>query len=119
MALEEDAEEPEEEVGVRVLLVEDHAAFREALASTFQAEGFVVVGQAGSAGIRHPALAARIPGVSMGRHGCRQTGEDEEAGGGQGRSHGHVTSPVVIRPEAGFGRYYAIRPRVRTPARPR
>jgi CheY-like chemotaxis protein len=48
MALEEDAEEPEEEVGVRVLLVEDHAAFRDALASTFQAEGFEVVGQAGS-----------------------------------------------------------------------
>jgi hypothetical protein len=48
MALEEDVEEPEEEVGVRMLLVEDHAAFREALASTFQAEGFEVVGQAGS-----------------------------------------------------------------------
>lgn len=48
MALEEDAEEPEEEGGVRVLLVEDHAAFRDALASTFQAEGFEVVGQAGS-----------------------------------------------------------------------
>ena len=48
MALEEDVEEPEEEVGVRVLLVEDHAVFREALASTFQAEGFEVVGQAGS-----------------------------------------------------------------------
>src|SRR5918992_3540297 len=37
----EDSEE-EQEVGVRVMLVEDHTAIREALASTFQAEGFDV-----------------------------------------------------------------------------
>jgi PAS domain S-box-containing protein len=40
-------EEPEGEA-VRILLVEDHAAIREALASTFEGEGFEVVGQAGS-----------------------------------------------------------------------
>ena len=38
--------EPEEEV--RILLVDDHASIREALASTFEGEGFQVVGQAGS-----------------------------------------------------------------------
>src|ERR671915_367340 len=43
----EDSEE-EQEVGVRVMLVEDHTAIREALASTFQAEGFEVVAQAAS-----------------------------------------------------------------------
>lgn len=46
-ALEEGEEGPEEEA-VRVLLVEDHAAIREALASAFEGEGFEVVGQAGS-----------------------------------------------------------------------
>ena len=44
----EDSEEVEGVIGVRVLLVEDHAAIREALASTFEREGFEVVGQAGS-----------------------------------------------------------------------
>ena len=43
----EDSEE-EQEVGVRVMLIEDHTAIREALASTFQAEGFEVVAQAAS-----------------------------------------------------------------------
>ena len=43
----EDSEE-EQEVGVGVMLVEDHTAIREALASTFQAEGFEVVAQAAS-----------------------------------------------------------------------
>jgi two-component system nitrate/nitrite response regulator NarL len=38
----------EAEVGVRILLVEDHASIREALASTFEGEGFEVVGQAGA-----------------------------------------------------------------------
>jgi PAS domain S-box-containing protein len=38
----------EAEVAVRILLVEDHASIREALASTFEGEGFEVVGQAGS-----------------------------------------------------------------------
>jgi DNA-binding NarL/FixJ family response regulator len=33
---------------VHILLVEDHASIREALASTFEGEGFEVVGQAGS-----------------------------------------------------------------------
>jgi PAS domain S-box-containing protein len=48
----EGLEEPEEEQveeEVRVLLVDDHAAIRDALASTFEEEeGFKVVGQAGS-----------------------------------------------------------------------
>jgi DNA-binding NarL/FixJ family response regulator len=49
MTLKKDhAEDSEEEVGVRVLLVEDHTAIREALASTFEGEGFEVVGQAAS-----------------------------------------------------------------------
>src|SRR5919107_174884 len=39
-------EEPKGDV--RVLLVDDHASTREALASTFEGEGFEVVGQAGS-----------------------------------------------------------------------
>ncbi len=47
MSLKE-GQEPEEEAGVHVLLVEDHASIREALASTFEGEGFEVVGQAGS-----------------------------------------------------------------------
>jgi PAS domain S-box-containing protein len=46
--LEEDREKPQEEE-VRILLVEDHASFREAVASLFERElGFTVVGQAGS-----------------------------------------------------------------------
>ena len=48
MLLKKDDEDSEDEVGVRVLLVEDHAAIREALASSFEGEGFEVVGQAGS-----------------------------------------------------------------------
>jgi DNA-binding NarL/FixJ family response regulator/signal transduction histidine kinase len=46
MTLTPQREEPEEEV--RILLVDDHASIREALASTFEGEGFEVVGQAGS-----------------------------------------------------------------------
>jgi len=42
----ETEEEPQEEV--RILLVDDHASVREALASTFEREGFEVMGQAGS-----------------------------------------------------------------------
>jgi DNA-binding NarL/FixJ family response regulator len=47
---EEDLEEVEleEEEEVSILLVDDHASIREALASTFEGEGFEVVGQAGS-----------------------------------------------------------------------
>jgi signal transduction histidine kinase len=48
MTLKKDDEEPEDEGAVRVLLVDDHASIREALASTFEGEGFEVVGQAGS-----------------------------------------------------------------------
>src|SRR5215207_8134962 len=48
MLLKKDDEDSEDEVGVRVLLVEDHAAIREALASSLEGEGFEVVGQAGS-----------------------------------------------------------------------
>jgi PAS domain S-box-containing protein len=47
MALKRDDEEAEDKA-VRVLLVEDHISIREALASTFEGEGFEVVGQAGS-----------------------------------------------------------------------
>jgi PAS domain S-box-containing protein len=47
LALEPESEQPEKEE-VRVLLVEDHASIREALASTFEGEGFEVVGQAGA-----------------------------------------------------------------------
>jgi PAS domain S-box-containing protein len=47
LALERELDEAEEDE-VRVLLVEDHASIREALASTFEGEGFEVVGQAGS-----------------------------------------------------------------------
>jgi PAS domain S-box-containing protein len=47
MALKKDDEEPEEEV--RILLVDDHAAVREALAAAFEREAnFEVVGQAAS-----------------------------------------------------------------------
>ena len=48
MLLKKDDEHSEDEVGIRVLLVEDHTAIREALASSFEGEGFEVVGQAGS-----------------------------------------------------------------------
>ncbi len=46
LALEKDREEPEE---TRILLVEDHASLRQAVASVFSREpGFTVMGQAGS-----------------------------------------------------------------------
>jgi DNA-binding NarL/FixJ family response regulator len=49
MALKKDVEEAEVEGAVRVLLVDDHTAIREALASSFEGEeGFEVAGQAGS-----------------------------------------------------------------------
>jgi DNA-binding NarL/FixJ family response regulator len=47
MSLKKEDEEAEDEA-VRVLLVDDHATIREALASSFEREGFEVVGQAGS-----------------------------------------------------------------------
>lgn len=49
MNLAREGEEPQPEEETRVLLVEDHASFREAAASIFEQEpGFEVVGQAGS-----------------------------------------------------------------------
>jgi DNA-binding NarL/FixJ family response regulator/signal transduction histidine kinase len=51
LVLQRELEEPEEEQEeeVRILLVDDHASIREALASSFEEEeGFEVVGQAGS-----------------------------------------------------------------------
>src|SRR5918992_2598 len=48
MHLTPQREKPQEEEEVRVLLVDDHASIREALASTFEGEDFEVVGQAGS-----------------------------------------------------------------------
>jgi PAS domain S-box-containing protein len=48
MTLKKDVEEAEDEGAVRVLLVDDHTAIREALAPTFEGEGFEVAGQAGS-----------------------------------------------------------------------
>jgi DNA-binding NarL/FixJ family response regulator len=48
MALQKEQEEPRQEEVVRILLVEDHASIREALASAFEGEGLEVVGQAGS-----------------------------------------------------------------------
>ena len=49
MALRQDQKETEQQEEIRLLLVEDHASFREATASVFEQEpGFEVVGQAGS-----------------------------------------------------------------------
>jgi PAS domain S-box-containing protein len=49
MTLSADGEETESEEVIRVLLIEDHASFREALASVFEREpGLEVVGQVGS-----------------------------------------------------------------------
>src|SRR5215204_3507579 len=49
MALPTDEKETQSEEEIRLLLVEDHASFREATASVFEREpGFEVVGQAGS-----------------------------------------------------------------------
>src|SRR3712207_3750928 len=60
VALERERRRPEGDV--RVLLVEDHAAVREAVAASFQREaGFEVVGQAGSLGAARRLLAEGIP----------------------------------------------------------
>ena len=49
LVLQRELEEAEQEEEVHILLVDDHASFREALASTLaEVEGFEVVGQAGS-----------------------------------------------------------------------
>jgi DNA-binding NarL/FixJ family response regulator/two-component sensor histidine kinase len=60
MALERERKRPEGDV--RVLLVEDHAAVREAVAASFEREaGFEVVGQAGSLGAARRLLAEGVP----------------------------------------------------------
>jgi PAS domain S-box-containing protein len=57
-------EEPEEEI--RVLLVEDHASFRQAAASVFEREvGFEVVGQAGSLAEARKMLEQEPPDVAV------------------------------------------------------
>jgi DNA-binding NarL/FixJ family response regulator len=61
MSLKEDEEESEDEEAVRVLLMEDYAAIREALASTFEGEGFEVVGQAGPIAEARGMLEERQP----------------------------------------------------------
>ena len=59
-ALERERKRPEGDV--RVLLVEDHAAVREAVAAAFEREaGFEVVGQAGSLGAARRLLAEGVP----------------------------------------------------------
>jgi PAS domain S-box-containing protein len=64
LALEKDSEILEEEV--RVLLVEDHATVREALASTFEREaGIEVVGQVGSLSEARQMLGAQPVDVAI------------------------------------------------------
>jgi len=66
MALKPEHEEPEEEK-VRILLVEDHAIFREAFASNLKREeaGFEVVGQAGSLAEAHRMLQEKQVDVAV------------------------------------------------------
>src|SRR5919107_1684086 len=60
MAVERERRRPKGDV--RVLLVEDHAAVREAVAASFERQaGFEVVGQAGSLGAARRLLAEGIP----------------------------------------------------------
>lgn len=64
MALEKDREEPEEEV--RILLIEDHATVREAIASAFEREvGFEIWGQAGSLAEARRMLTAEPVDVAL------------------------------------------------------
>jgi len=64
LALERDSEVPEDEV--RVLLVEDHATVREAIASTLEREArFRVVGQAGSIAQARSMLGAQPVDVAI------------------------------------------------------
>jgi PAS domain S-box-containing protein len=74
LALARDSEVPEEEVRedevredeVRILLVEDHATVREAIASTLEREaGFEIVGQAGSIAEARSMLSARPVDVAI------------------------------------------------------
>jgi DNA-binding NarL/FixJ family response regulator/two-component sensor histidine kinase len=62
--LKREREEPEEEI--RVLLVEDHASFRQAAASVFEREaGFEVVGQASSLAEARRMLEQETPDVAV------------------------------------------------------
>jgi DNA-binding NarL/FixJ family response regulator len=62
--LKKEREEPEEEI--RVLLVEDHASFRQAAASSFEREaGFEVMGQAGSLAEARKILEQGAPDVAV------------------------------------------------------
>jgi PAS domain S-box-containing protein len=63
MPLKMQPEEPEEEI--RVLLVEDHASFRQAAASVFEQEGLEVVGQAGSLDEARKVLEQGAPDVAV------------------------------------------------------
>jgi DNA-binding NarL/FixJ family response regulator len=66
MALQKEQEEPEEEEVVRILLVEDHATVREAIASTLEREtGFEIVGQAGSLAEARRILGAQPVDVAI------------------------------------------------------
>ena len=62
MALCTDGKEAQPEEAIRILLVEDHASFREAAAAVFEQEpGFEVVGQAGSiAGARETIVDGEV-----------------------------------------------------------
>jgi DNA-binding NarL/FixJ family response regulator/anti-sigma regulatory factor (Ser/Thr protein kinase) len=63
VALDRDAEEPEE---ARIMLVEDHASFRQAVASVFEREpDFTVVAQAGSLAEAHRMLGAKPVDVAI------------------------------------------------------
>jgi len=63
MPLKRQSEEPEE---IQVLLVEDHASFRQAAASAFESEaGLEVVGQAGSLAEARKILAQEAPDVAV------------------------------------------------------
>jgi PAS domain S-box-containing protein len=62
-SLERQLEGPEE--GIRVLLVEDHASFRQAAASVFEREGLEVVGQAGSLTEARKVLEQGAPDVAV------------------------------------------------------
>jgi PAS domain S-box-containing protein len=63
LALKKDREEPKEKVSI--LLVEDHAAVREAMATSFQQEGFEIVGQAESLAEARRVLRARPVDVAL------------------------------------------------------
>jgi PAS domain S-box-containing protein len=63
VALDREAEEPEE---ARIMLVEDHASFRQAVASVLEREpGFTVVAQAGSLAEAHRMLEAESVDIAI------------------------------------------------------